>query len=82
MFKITTTSTRFALTEQGKEKAESGLTGGEVKRIFDGLDESGASTSKELAEDTGMRSQRIVQALKHLEKQGYVRRLSKDDFED
>lgn len=81
-FKRVNTNTTYALTESGKTKNESGISGGELAKVLNSLDEMGSSTPKEIADDAGMRSERVLKILNHLEHEGYVRHLAKDEFED
>lgn len=81
-FRRVNTSTPYALTESGKLKTESGVSVSEMLKVLTALDENGSSTSKEIADDTGMRSDRVLKILQRLEKGGYVRHLAKNELED
>lgn len=81
-FKKVNANTTYALTERGGEKSETGIYGGELTKVLVSLQENGASSASNIAEDTGMRSQRVLQILEYLEKNGYVRHLSKDEFDE
>lgn len=71
-------STVVGITESGKREAERYISKGDDFAVLASLDEKSPQSMSQLAEDTHLSFSDVVQRVKRLSKQGYVRLVGMD----